>query len=117
MSDKIYELLENIRPVSTVHAMGEKQVFLSAADSLSNITQFAYGKFKPGEGSGMHTHFTMEEFFYFLNGYGKCRAGKEHINIYPDMFLRILPNTDHSIENTGDLDLTFIYFGAAVEKI
>jgi mannose-6-phosphate isomerase-like protein (cupin superfamily) len=117
MSEKIYEFLDRIRPVSTVHVAGEKQVFLSEVDTESNITQFAYGRFTPGEGCEEHSHQTMEECFFFIRGYGVYKVENELIDIKPNTFFRIRPDIRHYIKNTGDSNLEFIYFGVAIEKI
>jgi mannose-6-phosphate isomerase-like protein (cupin superfamily) len=117
MSEKVYEFLDWIRPVSTVHVAGEKQVFLSEVDTESNITQFAYGRFTPGEGCEEHSHQTMEECFFFIRGYGVYKVENELIDIKPNTFFRIRPDIRHYIKNTGASNLEFIYFGVAIEKI
>jgi len=113
MSEKISAALEEITPLITAHGQGEKFVFLHKGESKTDLTQFAYGKFQPGEACEMHRHETMEEFFYFLHGEGEYIVGHEKIQVRPGIFLRIPAKTPHLLKATGMADLEFVYFGIA----
>ena len=115
MEQKIYQRLADITPVLTVHGEGNKYVFLKNEDSVSALTQFAYGKFVPGEVCAEHLHPTMEECFYFLKGTGIYRIGGEVYPLEPGMFLRIPPGVPHQLEATGTENLEFVYFGVATD--
>jgi len=99
------------------HGTGQKKVFVGLSDTLTQLTQFAYGELQPGEVCLSHKHPTMEEYFYFLDGKGVYVIdGTEHI-IRDDTFLRIPANTFHHLECRGKTSLCFVYFGVAlVEK-
>ncbi|MEO7210835.1 MAG: cupin domain-containing protein [Chitinophagaceae bacterium] len=109
--EKIFTNKEKILPTVTAHGQGEKFVFLKNGDSNTDLTQFAYGKFQPGETCETHTHETMEEFFYFLAGKGEYKVNGEIIILQKGVFLRIPAKIPHELKVTGDESLEFIYFG------
>ena len=115
MSQKLFQWLDDIIPVSTAHSQGEKFVFLKNEDTQTAITQFAFGKFLPGEQCEAHLHPTMEECFYFIDGEGEYMVDDIVYAIKPKCFLRIPANTMHALKATGDKPLTFVYFGAATK--
>ena len=115
MEQKICQRLADILPVSTVHATGQKFVFLKSGDSETALTQFAYGKFVPGEICEEHLHPTMEECFYFLKGTGIYTISGTVYPLEPGVFLRMLAGALHQLEATGNEDLEFVYFGVATE--
>jgi mannose-6-phosphate isomerase-like protein (cupin superfamily) len=113
LSQKVYQLLNDITPVVTAHGKGEKFIFLTKQDAQTKVTQFAYGKLLPGENCAGHFHPTMEEFFYFINGEGEYTIDGVVYNIQPNTFFRIPVNTLHALRATGAQPLTFVYFGIA----
>lgn len=114
MSSKIHQSLSDIQSVSTAHNQGEKLVFLSAYDSETAITQFAFGRLSPGEHVEEHLHPTMEECFYFIEGEGEYIIGEKKYIIKPKDFFRIPANTKHALKVTGEETLAFVYFGITV---
>lgn len=100
-------------PVGTTHNQGEKFVFLKNEDTPTAITQFAFGKFLPGEECALHLHPTMEECFYFVDGEGEYVVNDVTYHIRPQSFLRIPANTVHALKATGNQPLIFVYFGVA----
>ncbi|MEQ6167975.1 cupin domain-containing protein [Ekhidna sp. MALMAid0563] len=115
MSEKLFQKLSEIKGEQTAHLSGLKQVFLKNDDSITHLTQFAYGVFEPGEKCPLHRHPTMEELFFFLKGEGTYLIGDTKYHIEPNSFLRIPPNVNHELENTGDERLEFVYFGVALD--
>lgn len=115
MSNKIFEYLENIKGEPTAHLSGLKKVFLKNSDTESQLTQFAFGDFAPGETCPRHEHSTMYECFYFIKGTGKYIVDTETVEIRPGTFLKIPPQTQHELINTGTENLEFVYFGIAVD--
>jgi len=116
LNQKVFQSLNDIAPAPTAHSQGQKFVFLSQQDTPTAITQFAYGKFLPGEFCEEHLHATMEECFYFISGEGEYKIDSVVYNIKPDCFLRIPANTLHALNCTGNEPLTFVYYGVAVDK-
>ena len=111
--EKISSTINAIQPIVTAHGQGEKFVFLKNGDSQTDLTQFAYGKFQPGESCEQHIHETMEEFFFFLDGTGEYLVNGETIYLKKGVFLRIPAQIAHELKVTGDEPLEFIYFGVA----
>jgi mannose-6-phosphate isomerase-like protein (cupin superfamily) len=114
MNQKIFQRLKEITPIATAHQDGEKFVFLKNEETASSLTQFAYGKFMPGECTEEHKHTTMEECFFFIKGEGTYTVNKETFFITPGCFVRIPPNTQHQLKTAGSEPLEFVYFGVAV---
>ncbi len=114
MEPIVFNQLSNILPSGTAHSQGQKFVFLANKDSQTNLTQFAYGSFAPGEGSGLHTHQTMEEFFFIVKGEGLCVCGAERYQLGKGAFLRIPAGVLHSLEASAVEGLEFVYFGVAI---
>lgn len=113
--EKISSNIEAIQPIVTAHGQGEKFVFLKNGDSQTDLTQFAYGKFQPGECCEQHIHETMEEFFFFLEGSGEYLVNGETIYLKKGVFLRIPAKVAHELKATGDQPLEFIYFGIGTQ--
>jgi quercetin dioxygenase-like cupin family protein len=112
MEQKIFQLLADIPSIVTAHGEGKKFVFLKNEDSASNLTQFAYGKFMPGEICKEHFHPTMEECFFFIKGKGKYKVNGETYSLQPGTFLRIPAGILHQLEAEDVLE--FVYFGIAL---
>ena len=115
MDQKVCQSLSDIKPVPTVHNLGEKFVFLKNEDTPTAITQFAFGKLMPGEDVEEHLHQTMEECFYFIGGEGEYTVNNIVYHVKPETFLRIPANTMHSLKITSAIPLTFVYFGVALD--
>ena len=113
LNQKVFQSLDAIEPVSTAHNQGKKFVFLKNEDTPTPITQFAYGKFLPGEACEAHLHPTMEECFYFIDGEGEYVINEVVYIIKPNCFLRIPANTLHALKATGTKPLIFVYYGVA----
>lgn len=111
--EKILATINTILPTVTAHGQGQKFVFLKNGDSQTDLTQFAYGKFQPGECCEQHIHETMEEFFFFLEGTGEYLVNGEIIYLKKGVFLRIPAKAPHELKATGNQPLEFIYFGIA----
>jgi oxalate decarboxylase/phosphoglucose isomerase-like protein (cupin superfamily) len=79
LSQKVFQWLDDITPVATAHSQGEKFVFLKQEDTATAITQFAFGKFLPGEECTQHLHPTVEECFYFIDGEGEYTLNDVYI--------------------------------------
>jgi mannose-6-phosphate isomerase-like protein (cupin superfamily) len=114
LSQKFYQLLNDITPLVTNHGKGEKFVFLTQQDTQTSITQFAFGKLMQGEDVEPHLHPTMEECFYFISGEGEYAIDNIVYAIKPGAFFRIPANTAHALRTTGKAPLLFVYFGVAI---
>lgn len=113
--EKIFEYLENIKGEPTAHLSGLKKVFLNNTDTDSKLTQFAHGMFAPGEICERHSHPTMDELFYFINGNGIYKVEEQEILLKPGTFLRIPAKSQHELINKGKGNLEFVYFGIALD--
>lgn len=114
MKEPFYSFLADIPGVDVNHASGSKFVFLDSSQTPGKLMQFAFGKLPSGGRVEPHKHPTMEEYFYFQSGNGRCMLGDNVIIIAPQMFLRIPANVVHSFVAEGEDELQFVYFGVAL---
>ncbi|WP_128547760.1 cupin domain-containing protein [Larkinella soli] len=112
--DRITASLSHLERELTAHAQGTKQVFLRPGDSLSGLTQFAYGVFMRTDHCERHVHPTMEECFFFLKGDGRFEIGEQHIPLGKGVFVRVPAGAAHRLVATGEEPLEYIYFGIAI---
>jgi len=96
------------------HQNSIKRVFVRNEDTVSAITQVAYGFMQKAESSGLHQHATMDEYFYFIKGTGVYTVGAEEYIIEPKTFVRVSATTPHNLVQTGHETLEFVYWGVAV---
>ena len=114
-NDTIHLIDRNILPWEKInHRSWQKKVFVGLSDTLTQLTQFAYGELQPSQLCSSHKHPTMEVFFYFLDGIANYAiAGTEHY-IRPATFIRIPADTIHHLECHDTSNLRFVYFGVAL---
>ncbi|MEO9476975.1 MAG: cupin domain-containing protein [Cyclobacteriaceae bacterium] len=115
MGERITCNLDDIKGEPTAHLSGLKKVFLRRGDCESKLTQFAFGSFEPGEICPKHSHPTMVECFFFINGIGVYEVGRQKIRLSPSTFLRIPAGIEHKLINDGSERLDFVYFGIALD--
>lgn len=115
MEEKIFTRLGDIVPVITAHGNSAKQVFITSTDTQTDLTQFAYGKMEPGIFTGLHSHATMEEVFYFIKGSGIFTINDIEYAVTPGSFVRVPAAAQHALLATGQNMLEFVYFGMAVK--
>lgn len=113
--EKIAAHLSSLERESTAHAQGFKQVFLRNNDTLTSVTQVAYGGFSKMDYCELHSHETMEEYFFFLKGTGIYIVGNQLIDLQPGVFVRIPAGVLHRLEAKGEDALEYMYFGVATE--
>ena len=101
--------------IETSHHAGIKKILISSVDVLSALTQMAYGKLSPGEHIEEHYHDSMEEFFYFLKGYGTYIVNETEIIIRPNTCIYIPPQTKDQLICNGNESLEFVYFGISTK--
>lgn len=107
--------LDELLDENVSHAAGTKRVFLRQTDSVSNITQVAYGVLEKEEQVESHVHPSMEEYFFILEGEGVYFIGEVEVDLKKNIFVRIPANTQHSMKCTSSIALRFFYFGVATQ--
>jgi mannose-6-phosphate isomerase-like protein (cupin superfamily) len=109
--------LKNICPEPTTHLVGQKFVFMRETENLSNLTQAALGILTKEDKVLPHSHETMDECYFFLEGNAIFFLGKEKIFIEPNTFVYVPSGIKHFL--TTESITKFFYFGISVkhEKI
>ncbi|MFW5983055.1 MAG: cupin domain-containing protein [bacterium] len=113
MSDQLFRYLDKLQKESINHGDGQKIVFRRNEQLNNNLTQIAYGEFKPNEYCELHHLPTMDEYFYFIEGEGIYIVDNEDIKIKPGTFLEIPAQKEHKLKATGKSVLKFVYWGVA----
>jgi mannose-6-phosphate isomerase-like protein (cupin superfamily) len=96
---------------TTAHKTGKKRVFARAGEFIPNLLQIAYGSLTTRESSGMHSHYDMQEFFYFIKGEGSYIIGNHEIKVREGSFVQVPPRTMHNLTCESAIPLEFFYFG------
>lgn len=109
---KITHLMD-VGCVKTSHGCGEKRVLMAKGETETDVTQVAVTQLKAGECVEEHTHDTMEEMFFVLEGSVAITAdGTEEI-CRKDDFIHIKARTPHSLKALSDVKLMTV--GCAVK--
>ncbi|MEO6915391.1 MAG: cupin domain-containing protein [Chitinophagaceae bacterium] len=114
MKEKFSTQSHDLVFTATAHACGMKKTLFTHNDTLSNLTQFAFGKLRSGESIPAHIHPTMEEFFFFLKGKGTYVISDTLVELTPGIAVRIPAGSAHTMH--ADEDLEFVYFGIAISE-
>lgn len=110
----IHKNLSDIIPQQTSHGCGEKRVLMAKDETETDVTQVAVTQLKAGECIEEHTHDTMEEMFFVLEGSVAITAdGAEEI-CKKDDFIHIKARTPHSLKALSDVRLMTV--GCAVKE-
>ncbi len=82
------------------------RVLLSREDGAPNFIMRRFS-IRPGGHTPYHTH-PWEHQVYVLSGSGRVNQGEEHHALSADSVVLVLPDEEHSFENTGDEPLVFL---------
>ena len=88
---------------------------------VPNVTGFSQAVIPAGSFVDRHVHASKYETFLCLGGQGKFVVGRseetsdedQEIDLEAGCCITVAPQFWHSIRNTGDEDLTVLYFGVA----
>lgn len=113
----IYKKLSDITSELTTHNVGLKSVLLTQKDTITSITQFAFGVMNINEEIDQHIHETMEEIYYFIKGAGVFYINEKEYSCTENTFIKIPAGYKHQLKSIGLKPLEFIYLGIAINKI
>jgi mannose-6-phosphate isomerase-like protein (cupin superfamily) len=88
-----------------------KKVLIRHADVDSPLMFLNEVSVAPGEDLKAHSHYDMEEVFYFLEGEGVMRVEQEDYAVAPGMSFVMPARVEHYLINTGPTPMRFICFG------
>ena len=87
-----------------------KQVLLERGD-IPHLTHFSIATVAKGKMTTAHSHGDLYEAFYVASGSGLIRINDKATPIEPQSIVVVEPGETHEISNTGETELTIIYFG------
>ena len=70
----------------------------------------------PGSSEGLHSHASVGEVYYVLDGEGQVTVAGESAAIGKGDGVPIVPDQAHAVANTGPRDLELMIIGIATEK-
>lgn len=95
--------LQDITPVITSHAVGQKRVLLSKTEAGCNLTQIAVTELSAGEIARSHIHPDMQEGFYVLEGDLNITLNGETQHCHKDDFVYVERGTSHELKAITDV--------------
>ena len=104
--------LANLDWTDANHSGVLKKVFFVREEFVSNITQVAYSELNQGVEVVGHTHISMEEVFFLLEGTCEFNIQGESILAEKQSIIRIPVNKEHSLRAISDCK--FFYFGVSI---
>lgn len=104
--------LANLNWTDTNHSGILKKVFFVGEEFVSNITQIAYTELNKGVDVVNHTHNSMEEVFFILEGVCEFNIQGESILAEKQSIIRVPINQEHSIRAISDCKI--FYFGVSI---
>lgn len=114
VKDLKWEIPANEDP-KNVGAWKKILVLHKDVDPKSKLMMVNYARVLVGKVHPIHTHKTMEEIFYFLQGEGEITLdGKPNLVKSGDRII-VPAGTSHKIRNTGKIELRFIGIGIALD--
>ena len=69
---------------------------------------------KPGGQVPSHVHDNEEQTYWIISGKGKIRLGNEEYDVKGGQAVYIPLGTEHTIKNTGEEPLEYVFFAAIV---
>jgi len=104
--------LANLNWTDANHSDIFKKVCFVGEEFASNITQVAYTEIKQGVEVVNHTHVSMEEVFFLLEGICEFIIQGVSILVEKKSIIRIPVNHEHSLRAISDCRL--FYFGVSI---
>lgn len=91
--------------LTTAHGSGQKRVLLATSETSSTVTQIALTTFDPGEIVEIHTHPTMDEHYYILEGEADFTIGDDVRRLGNGTYILIPAGMPHSLTSITPLKL------------
>lgn len=87
---------------------GTVELTALAGEIPKNLRLFSLVRLAPGTSIGYHVHENETELFYFLTGEGVADDSGVKLPVAAGDTMATPSGFGHSVENTGDQDLTFV---------
>lgn len=108
--------LENIENTKTNHKGNILKQVLIGKGEIPNVMMFSKATFKPNQKVEMHKHDTMFEVFYVQSGKAEFVINDIKHLVETGDCITVAPGELHSQSNPFDEDVTWLYFGIAVDE-
>ena len=108
----LHKNLANLNWINANHADVLKKVCFEGNEFSSNITQVAYTELNQGSVVTFHSHITMEEVFFLIEGVCEFKIQDEKILASKHSIIRVPAKQMHSMHAISDCK--FFYFGVSI---
>lgn len=108
--------VNNITTTKANHKGNILKKVLIEKGEIPNLMMFSSATFKPNQKVEPHKHDTMFEVFYIQSGKAEFIINNEKLIAIPGDCITIEPGEWHSQSNPFKENVTWVYFGIAVEE-
>ncbi|OIO68299.1 MAG: cupin domain-containing protein [Zetaproteobacteria bacterium CG_4_9_14_3_um_filter_49_83] len=92
-----------------------KRVLLNESELPASV-RLSHAVFKPGQQASAHSHADLHEIFYVLAGTGQMLIDGVAFALAQGSCIRIDPGEVHELSNSGESDMSVLYFGLMAEN-
>lgn len=107
--------LEEILEVGVSHNPDIKKKVIIEKGKIPHLMTFAQATFKPGQKVETHVHETMIEAFFIQKGKAEFVVEDQKMEVLAGDTITIQAGERHSQSNPFHEDVTWLYFGIAVD--
>ena len=108
----IHKTMLNAKFVKTTHGQAKKHIILSNDETSSKLTQLAVGIVTKNDDIPIHSHSSMNEYYYFLEGNCSFVVDNNIVECNPSDFIEIPSKSFHTIKTNSTVK--FLYWGIAL---
>lgn len=105
--------LDEIPLTKTNHKVGQKYVLYSNIQLDNKLTQVAVSFLEPDMVIENHSHPTMDEYFFILEGEVEFTIEGNICVLGTNMIIEIKSSSKHSLQNRNQSTAKFLYWGVA----
>jgi len=102
--------LDEVKPEGLSHDADILKSVLLSENDLPGSVRLSHAVFKPGQRACEHLHTDLHEVFYLISGSGHIKVDGVSLPIEQGCCFRIDPNEQHELINSGDENMTVLYF-------
>ena len=108
------------RPTSHKDASGQaitKQQLMDPFRAVDNLAGISVATLRPNQTIDMHSHRSMHEFFYVLQGQGDFIVNGKHHAAVPGTFVHVAPGEEHGFVATQSERWIFMNVGITTDSM
>ena len=108
--------VESVDAGSVSHDPGIIRRILLGEEQLPGSVRLSHALLAPGQRVTPHRHDQLFEIFYLISGDGVLSVEGNDTPIHAGSCFVIEPGEEHALMNSGEMDMTLLYFGLFAER-